>query len=161
MAKKGEQGRYPENRNSEGYADPTYYGGTRYDRRREWSETLQAAERASETGEQIETLKRRNDRLLKARNVYRDRCAAWEQALEDLDAMYFRQLRAETDGELDELQSSATAYGLAIACAVLRRRVEGEYEDAPRKIARKMLNAKQVNASQRALADALRKRKRK
>lgn len=136
-------GRYPEGRNSEGYADPTYYGGTAFERRRAWKEALQTAEKASETDELRRKVKSLGRQLAKAkarRDMYADRCAAWERALADLDELYTRQLNAKTDSDLDELQSSATAYGLAVACAVLRRRVEGTYEGDPRKIARGLLN---------------------
>lgn len=138
--------RYPENRNSEGYRDPTYLGGTKYERRKTQEQMLSLAEQVDMLKTENAALKRKLEKAKSKRNELADRCLAWESALNKLDRAYTQTLRKKGANQLEELQYNATAYGLALACAILRRTVENTYTGAPSRIKRQFF-AKQSNES--------------
>lgn len=136
-----EQSRYPENRNSEGYADPTYWGGTRWERQKSQKQALALAERAKRLKDENAALKRRLQRVEGKRDRYRQRCRAWEDALAALDGLYWDYLRKAKgkDVQLDR-ETLAKAYGLALALSSLRRDVAEAYEGCAHLIEPRRLN---------------------
>lgn len=138
-----EQSRYPENRNSEGYADPTYWGGTRWERQKSQKQALSLAEQAKRLKDENAALRRRLVRVEARRDRYRRRSAAWEDALAALDGLYWDYLRKAKgeDVRLDR-ETLAKAYGLALALSALRRDVAEAYEGSAHLIEPRRLNVR-------------------
>ena len=67
--------------------------------------------------------------------MYRERCWAWETALNKVDALCHRvERRGETTDDM------AMAYGVGLSATMIRKQVEPAYRAEPTKIMRKVLN---------------------
>jgi chromosome segregation ATPase len=67
--------------------------------------------------------------------MYRERCKAWERALDRVDELYHL-----ADRNADTPEDMAKAYSIAYCATVIRREVEPAYRHDPSKIRRKVLN---------------------
>lgn len=72
--------------------------------------------------------------------LYRERCRAWETALNKVDELYHR---VENLGETTD--DMAVAYGIGLSAAMIRKQVETAYRADPRKIKRKVLDRSKIN----------------
>lgn len=72
--------------------------------------------------------------------LYRERCNAWEKALNKVDELYHRMKKQGKTAD-----DMSMVYGIALSAALIRKQVEPSYRADPRKIMRKVLNLPKIN----------------